>query len=145
MCVCVHSSPDVYTQDTVRVHRMGVYEWLHGLLIVDTTPPSVQAAIFHTKERFEEKKEESRKKKQILKCALKNSRLEAPLFPPFFPGSFLCSHRKGTEWLWGSMGGGYWIDLNAFTDFLSPHHGEHLTFEGEKSGREGETEIKKEG
>lgn len=39
-----------------------------------TTPPSVQGAIFHTKESFGERKEKGRKKKQILKCALKNSR-----------------------------------------------------------------------
>lgn len=33
-------------------------------------------------------------------------------------------------------------DLNAFTDFLSPHHGGHLTFDGGEEGSKEKTEIK---
>lgn len=62
-----------------------------------TTPPSVQGAIFHTKESFEERKEKGRKKETDFKMCSKEqqtSRLKAPLFPPFFSGCFLCSYRK---------------------------------------------------
>lgn len=74
-----------------------------------TTPPSVQGAIFHTKESFEERKEKGRKKKQILKCALKKSRLKAPLSPPFFSGSFLCSYRKEQNDCGVQSGGRRWL------------------------------------
>lgn len=56
-----------------------------------STPPSVQGAIFHTKDSFEERKEKGRKKKQILKCALKKSRLKAPLFSPSFLAPFFAA------------------------------------------------------
>lgn len=49
--------------------------------------PSVQGAIFHTKESFEERKEKGRKK-EILKCGPRKSRLEAPLLS-LFPFSSL--------------------------------------------------------
>lgn len=54
-------------------------------------PRSVQGAIFHTKESFEERKEKGRKKKQISKCAIKKRRLKAPLFSPFFLAPFFAA------------------------------------------------------
>lgn len=74
-----------------------------------TSLPSVQGAIFHTKESFEERKEKGREKKQILKCALKKSRLKAPLFPPFFLAPFFGAIERnrmivGCNWGWGSGG-----------------------------------------
>lgn len=60
-----------------------------------STLPSVQGSIFHTKESFEERKEKGRKKKQILKCALKKSRLKAPLFSPSFLAPFFAAIERG--------------------------------------------------
>lgn len=78
-----------------------------------------------------------RKKKQILKCALKKSRLKAPFFSPFFLASFFCSYRKeqndcGVQLQVKGVETGNWIDLNTFTDF----HGGHLTFEKGGWGRD---------
>lgn len=53
--------------------------------------PSVQGAILKQKESFGGRKEMDRKKKQILKCALKKSRLKASFFSPFFLASFLAA------------------------------------------------------
>lgn len=76
-----------------------------------TTPPSVQGAIFHTKESFEEREEKGREKKQILKCAPKKGRLKAPLFPPFFLAPFFAAIERNrmivgcSRWGWGGWGG----------------------------------------
>lgn len=60
--------------------------------------PSVQGAVFHTKESFEERKEKSRgKKRKILKCAPKRSRLEALLLSPSFLAPFFAAIERGTE------------------------------------------------
>lgn len=53
--------------------------------------PSVQGAILKQKESFGRRKEMDRKKKQILKCALKKSRLKASFFSPFFLASFFAA------------------------------------------------------
>lgn len=74
--------------------------WIQGLLIVDrktskkkvnTDLCSAISSIFHQKESYGGRKEMDRKKKQILKCALKKSRLKAPFFSPFFLASFFAA------------------------------------------------------
>lgn len=56
-----------------------------------STRPSVQGAIFYTKDSFEERKEKGRKKETDFKCAPKKSRLKAPLFPPFSLAPFFAA------------------------------------------------------
>lgn len=59
-----------------------------------TAPPSVQGAIFHTKEGFEERKERSRKKETDFKMCSKEKQTQGSSLPSLLSGSFLCSYRK---------------------------------------------------
>lgn len=59
-----------------------------------TTPPSVQGAIFHTKESFEERKEKGRKKETDFKMCSKEKQTQGSSLPSHLSSSFLCSYRK---------------------------------------------------
>lgn len=102
---------------------------------------------FPHKRKLWGEKREGQKKETDFKMCSKEKQTQGSSFPSLLSSSFLCSYRKEQNDCGVQSGGdgGYWIDLNAFTDFLSPHHGGHLTFEEGGWGREGETEIKKEG
>lgn len=130
MCACVHKFRGYWLWTGTFQKKKKINTDLYSTV-------SSRGYFPHKRKLWGEKRE-GQKKETDFKMCYKEKETQGSSLLSLLSCSFLCGYRKGQNDCEAQSRGetGCWIDLNAFTDFFSPHHGGHLTFEEGGWGRD---------